>query len=230
MEDELMMGYGRCDAGNPRFEKTFDPHPLLPKIDRADVMMSKPVGPPNVFVNVWGAPVEKPTAQAQVAERIDYAPSVPTDNWGKYKRFMPIARAFAAMSKDPSTKVGCVVLGTGSFEVRASGWNGAVRGCKADEDTRFQTRETRLAWACHAEANAIANAARTGTPLMGSTMVVTHLPCSSCAKLIVQAAISCVICPKPEPEFAARWAEDIAVTRAMFRECGVCLEDYVEAT
>lgn len=141
------------------------------------------------------------------------------------ERFMPIAEAFAAMSKYDGTKVGAVVLGKHD-EVLATGWNGAPRGSNADTpgDPRLGDRRTRLAWACHAEANAVANAARTGASLAGSTLVVTHVPCASCAKLIVQAGITKVVAPMPESEFLSRWADDLIVAGEMFRECGVTLE------
>lgn len=139
---------------------------------------------------------------------------------GKYARFLPIAQAFAAMSKDTSTKVGAVVLGPG-FEVRSSGWNGAPRGSKADEDERFERRPEKYAWAAHAEANVLANAARNGVSLDGCTMVVTHAPCMSCAKLIVQCGIKTVIHPEPTGEFKERWKEDLLRSRILFAECKV---------
>jgi dCMP deaminase len=128
------------------------------------------------------------------------------------------------MSKDPSTKVGALVIGP-AYDVRATGWNGAPRGCKADEDFRFQHRPEKYAWAAHAEANAIANAARTGTQIEGCVMLVTAPPCMECAKLIVQAGVSRVICPMPDPEFAERWAGHLTRARQLFAECGV---EYVE--
>jgi len=144
---------------------------------------------------------------------------------GKYRRFLPVALAFAAMSKDASTKVGAVILGP-SFEVRSSGWNGAPRGSKADEDQRSKTREEKLYWTAHAEANAIVNAARVGTPLEGSTLVCTHIPCMACAKLIVQAGIKSVYTPKPSGEFAPRWREEFERSRALFLECGVSMIEF----
>lgn len=138
----------------------------------------------------------------------------------KYKRFLPIARAYAAMSKDPSTKVGSLILGPG-FEVRSSGWNGAPRGSRADEDERFQQRPEKYYWASHAESNSIANAARTGTPVHGCTMLVTLPPCMDCAKLIVQSGIERVLFPKAGPEFTERWLEHIGRSRRLFDEVGV---------
>lgn len=138
----------------------------------------------------------------------------------KLARFLPIAQSVASMSKYQGTKVGALILGP-DFEIRASGWNGAPRGSAADEDHRTEDRETRLLWAAHAEANAIAQAARVGTALAGCQMVVTFMPCASCAKLIVQAGIKLVAYPAPDDAFRERWRADLAVTEEMFRECGV---------
>jgi len=140
----------------------------------------------------------------------------------KLRRFMPIAEAFANMSKDPSTKVGALVLGP-EFEVRAQGWNGAPRRCSADTDERYATREEKLWWAAHAEENAIANAARSGASTNGCSLVVTHAPCMRCARLIVQSGIMTVLCPKPEEAFMARWSEDVQRSQQLFRECSVRL-------
>lgn len=41
----------------------------------------------------------------------------------------------------------------------------------------------------HAEANAIAFAAASGTPTRGATIYTTHAPCRGCAKLILNAGI-----------------------------------------
>lgn len=138
----------------------------------------------------------------------------------KYRRFIPITYAFSAMSKYPGTHVGAIILGP-AFEVRSSGWNGAPRACKADEDGRLDSRATRLAWAAHAEANAIANAARTGTSVDGCFMLVTHHPCMACAKLIVQSGIKHVMCPLPTEDFGLKWKEDILDAKELFRETGV---------
>ena len=138
---------------------------------------------------------------------------------GKYRRYMPQALAIAAMSKG-STKVGALVLGD-DFEPLSSGWNGAPRGCAAEEDQRGVERDERLKWTVHAEANAIANAARAGARLKGATMVVTHTPCIACATLTVQAGIKRVITHKPDGKFAERWKGDLDRARRLFIECGV---------
>ena len=42
---------------------------------------------------------------------------------------------------------------------------------------------------CHAETNAIYNAARIGTPIEGATIYVTKFPCVACSSAIVQVGI-----------------------------------------
>lgn len=145
----------------------------------------------------------------------------------RYKRFMPVAQSIAAMSKYAGTKVGAVALGP-DLEIRSTGWNGAPRGSTADVDSRIESREERLFWAVHAEANAVANAARHGASLKDTTFVVTHTPCMSCAKLLVQAGVVRIVCPAPTGRFAERWQHEYDRARALFKECGVDLIEFEE--
>lgn len=47
--------------------------------------------------------------------------------------------------------------------------------------------------AVHAEANAVAFAARHGIPLLGSTLYTTLTPCVKCAQLIINAGVTRVV-------------------------------------
>lgn len=138
----------------------------------------------------------------------------------KARKYLEIARATSTLSKDQSTKVGAVILGP-SQEVRSLGYNGAPRGCAADEDERGSIRPEKYFWFSHAELNAITNAARVGTPLEGSVLIVTHFPCMDCARAIVQAGIKMVCSPRPDDEFMERWREHCARSLKLFDECGV---------
>lgn len=140
-----------------------------------------------------------------------------------YKKYIHLAQAHAVLSKDPATKVAALILGPYG-EIRASGYNGAPRGCHADEDER-KHRPLKYIWFSHAESNAIANAARAGTNVDECTIVVTHPPCMECAKLLVQAGIKRVV-TRVEPltgdsDFSKRWRESMRNTVALFDECGV---------
>lgn len=136
-----------------------------------------------------------------------------------------MAELAASKSKDRSTKVGAVIVGPDN-EIRATGFNGYPRGCIDDEEG-LHDRAQRLARTCHAEANAIAAAARVGTSTKGCRMYVTHWPCADCSKLIIQAGICEVIAPKPTDEFYERWKESMDAGLAMFREAGVVARAYV---
>ena len=138
----------------------------------------------------------------------------------KYAKYMGVARAVAELSKDQSTKVGAIILGP-EYEARSLGYNGAPRGCSADEDSRGTTRPEKYFWFSHAEANAITNAARVGTPLAGGTIVVTHFPCMDCARAIVQAGLVRVVAPHPDALFLERWAEHVGRAQSLFAECSV---------
>jgi dCMP deaminase len=140
--------------------------------------------------------------------------------YSKYRRFLPIAQAFASMSKD-STQVGALILGPG-FEVRSSGWNGAPRGSSADEDHRKE-RPEKYFWFSHAEESAIAQAARMGVAIEGCSLVVTHPPCMRCSRMIVQAGITRVFAPQPTLDLSSRWAEEMSKSSELFSECGVTL-------
>lgn len=142
-------------------------------------------------------------------------------NNAKAKKYLDLAHSIAhTFSKDPSTKVGAIILGPDN-EVRSLGYNGAPRGCTADEDLRGTERPEKYFWFSHAELNAITNAARVGTPLAGTILVVTHPPCMDCARAIVQAGIRKVLYPLPSPEYLQRWSDHSTRTLQLFEECGV---------
>lgn len=138
----------------------------------------------------------------------------------KYAKYLAVARTFADMSAYKGTHVGAVVLGQG-MQVLSTGWNGAPRGSLADGDDRSEPRDERLRWVTHAEANAIANAARSGVSLFGSTLVCTHAPCLSCAGLIVQSGIRQVLTPAADSRFKEFWGASVVDSIRLFEECGV---------
>ena len=144
----------------------------------------------------------------------------------KNHKFMGLAYARAQFSKDTSTKVGAIIVGPAG-EDRASGYNGAPRGCSADApgDPRGTERPEKYFWFSHAELNAITNAARVGVPLEGCTIFVTHPPCMDCARAIVQAGIKRVVTVRPSAGFVERWEEHMSRSQRLFDECGVAYEE-----
>ena len=138
-------------------------------------------------------------------------------------RYIELAYKVSEWSKDPSTKIGCVVVGD-KGQVLAQGYNGFPRGIE-DLDERLNNRETKLKYVVHGEMNAIYNACYNGISLEGSTMYVTGLPtCSDCAKGVIQVGIKRVVWPKELENVEKRWKESIELTMSMFDEAGVKYE------
>src|SRR5215470_5170402 len=98
-------------------------------------------------------------------------------------RFLALARHISEWSKDPSTKVGCVIVAS-TNEVRALGYNGFPRNFD-DSPSRLE-RPHKYLWTEHAERNAIYAAARAGVPLEGCRMYLSWFPCVDCARAAVQ--------------------------------------------
>lgn len=135
----------------------------------------------------------------------------------KELRYMKFAEVAASFSKDPSTKVGAVVVDD-ELSVLATGYNGFARGVNDSED-RLCDRNLKLRLTVHAELNCLLAAARTGRRLDGATMIVSSLfPCEACASAIVQAGIKRVIAPKIMNE---RWMESNKMAKTIFEEANV---------
>ena len=148
----------------------------------------------------------------------------PQRGWGVYmsakwdQRFLELAKHISGWSKDPSTKVGCVVVGE-DREIRSTGFNGFPRGIK-DDDERLLNREQKYPLICHAEENAIMHAARIGLSLKGCTAFVTWPPCTRCARSLIQAGVIEVGYPN-ECEVPERWLEDFETSTQMMNEAGL---------
>ena len=113
--------------------------------------------------------------------------------WDEY--FMSIAKLSSMRSKDPSTQVGACIVGLDN-RILSIGYNGAPNGFS--DDTFPWQREgdmlnTKYAYVCHAEMNAILNYRGTRKELENSKIYVDLFPCNECAKLIVQAGIKEVV-------------------------------------
>jgi len=110
------------------------------------------------------------------------------------QRFLDLAKHISTWSKDPSRKIGAVIVNDDK-QILSTGWNGFPRGIK--DNTRLDNREEKYQLIVHAEMNAIYNATHNGISLKNSTLYVTGLPvCASCALGVIQVGIKRVIMPK----------------------------------
>jgi dCMP deaminase len=98
-------------------------------------------------------------------------------------------------SKDPSTKVGCIIVNDDNV-ILSTGFNGFPRGIEEDWKDRWK-RPEKYFWVEHAERNAIFNAARVGVSLNGAKAYLNWepKPCADCSRALIQAGIKEVIGP-----------------------------------
>ena len=133
-------------------------------------------------------------------------------NWDKF--FIEMAMLVSTKSKDPSTKVGCVIVGDDNA-VLSTGFNGFPRGVAEDQYkytpikdslavceervllTDRWERPAKYSWIEHAERNAIFNAARHGIKLAGARAYLNWEPhpCADCSRALIQSGIVEIIGP-----------------------------------
>lgn len=132
-------------------------------------------------------------------------------------RYFEIAELVSSWSKDPSTKVGAIIVGD-KGQIISQGYNGFPRGVDDDEN-RYNDRETKYKFVVHAEMNAILNALYNGSPVVGASIFIHNLPvCQECAKAIVQSGISYVFINR---EIEGKWLDAWQFSKTMFREAGL---------
>lgn len=147
--------------------------------------------------------------------------------------FLKLAIEHARMSKDPSTKVGAVLVGPNK-EIRGAGFNGFPFGV-ADTMPRLMDRDWKLATIVHAEMNVIMACARVGIATNGCSLYVMGCdaignpawsgpPCRRCSAHVIQAGIAEVVHADAYgvPE---RWADDVTWARALLDEGGVAIRE-----
>jgi dCMP deaminase len=118
-------------------------------------------------------------------------------DWDQY--LLGIARGVAAKSKDPNTKVGCVITSP-DHDILATGYNGFPRGFK-DLASRWE-RPLKYDYVIHAEENALLLAARRGIRLLGAQAYITIPPCNRCLLRLAQVGIRTIIVPRTHNEAA----------------------------
>jgi len=132
--------------------------------------------------------------------------------WDRW--FLGMADYVSSASKDPSTKVGAVIVDE-NRRIVSTGYNGLPQGVE-DTDERLNNRELKYKLIVHGERNALLFAGRS---VHGCTLYTTpFMPCSVCAGMVIQAGIKRVVAPYSDNP---RWAEDFKLTEQLFSEAEV---------
>jgi dCMP deaminase len=137
-------------------------------------------------------------------------------SWEAY--FMDIAFLVAKRSTCLRRSVGSIVVK--DKRILSTGYNGAPTGirhcleagCLREKLNIASGQHHELCRGIHAEQNAIIQAAYHGVSINGASLFCTNLPCSICAKMIINAGIN-RIC------YASGYAD--SMSKDMLKEAGV---------
>lgn len=110
-------------------------------------------------------------------------------SWNEY--FLEIAKVVAKRSTCDRANVGAVIAK--NKVILSTGYNGAPRGLPHCDDIGHEIVGGHCIRTIHAEANAIAQAARNGAPIEGATIFLTISPCYDCFKMMINSGIKEVI-------------------------------------
>jgi dCMP deaminase len=150
----------------------------------------------------------------KITKRSDYI------SWDQY--FMGIALLSAKRSKDPNTQVGACIVNPEN-KIVGIGYNGFPKGCSDDEfpwERRGAYHETKYAYMCHAELNAILNSPH--NELKNCSVYVTLFPCNECAKAVIQSGVTEVIYLSDK----YKETDIIKASKKMLNAAGVKLRHY----
>ena len=140
------------------------------------------------------------------------------DKWDS--NFLALANTVSMFSKDPSTKVGAVIVDDDN-RVISIGYNGFPKGIR--DDNRLSNRELKYEMIVHAEANALLFA---NAPVRGCTIYTWPFqPCSRCASLIIQAGIRRVVSVESKDQ---KWRENFQLAHDMMTEARIEIITYID--
>ena len=148
-------------------------------------------------------------------------------SWDEY--FMTLTYLVSMKSKDPSTRVGAVIVGKDN-EIISTGYNGLPRNVK-DKIDRYVNKDYKYLSSNHAEENAILHCARNGVSSKNCSIYTPWIPCSRCAKSIIQAGISEVIYDENFPGNDINnqnevWKQSIEVSNEILLEAKVKIRKF----
>lgn len=142
-------------------------------------------------------------------------------SWDEY--FLDIMKAVSKRATCDRGRASCVFVK--DKQILVTGYVGSPKGMPHCDEVGHQLKKTihedgtiteHCVRTVHAEQNAICQAARRGVPLEGSTVYVNMTPCRTCAMLLINTGVSCVV--------AANKYHAGAESEAMFKKAGIKLE------
>ena len=133
---------------------------------------------------------------------------------------MEIARAVAKRATCDRGRSGCVIAR--DKQILVTGYVGSPKGLPHCDEVGHQmktvthedgTQSQHCMRTTHAEQNAIVQAAKLGVAINGGTLYCKMTPCSTCAKIIINAGIERVVCEKKY--------HDAELSRQFLKQAGI---------
>jgi dCMP deaminase len=121
-------------------------------------------------------------------------------SWDEY--FLDIAFSVAERSTCDRAHVGAVLVR--DKRILATGYNGSPMGLPHCDEVGHLMVDGHCVRTLHAEQNAIIQAALHGISSEGATAYVTHQPCLTCAKMLINAGIRRVVYSGNYPDTFSR--------------------------
>lgn len=137
-------------------------------------------------------------------------------------RFLKLAQHVAQWSKDPSTKVGAVIVG-GRYRITSLGFNGFPQDMP-DAVSKYLDRQEKYSRIIHAEINALLFA---GQSVEGHTVYTWPMfCCDRCTVQLIQAGIYRFVAPYPTKRQLDRWGESIERAKGYVLDCHRVFQEY----
>ncbi|MEZ4768762.1 MAG: cytidine/deoxycytidylate deaminase family protein [Caldilineales bacterium] len=134
-------------------------------------------------------------------------------SWDDY--FMGITLEVAKRSTCDRARVGAIIVK--DRRILTTGYNGAPAGLPHCDEIGHLMVDGHCVRTLHAEQNAIIQAAQHGVSVAGGSIYVTHQPCLTCAKMIINAGLKRVVYAGAYPD---------ANSVAFLAQAGVALQHF----
>lgn len=131
------------------------------------------------------------------------------------ERHLKLAFEVSKWSKDPSHKVGAIIVDQERRPV-SWGYNGLATGIE-DSPAILGNRDVKYKYILHAEKNAILFARRS---LDHCVLYSTLPPCAQCTAALVQLHIYRIVCNWTE-DYMSRWKSDVDAAKHMCQQVGI---------
>ncbi len=132
-------------------------------------------------------------------------------------RWLHIAVEISTWSKDPSTRVGCVIVKNN--RILSTGYNGLPPGV-TDDPAILNDRAVKLKHVLHAEMNAMAFAP---FDISGATLFCTAKPCGQCTSMLIARGITRVVA-LPNKDYETRYADELTRAAEMLDDAQVVID------